>query len=156
MLRKLLACAAVVLGVSALAVPAASAAVRPKVLLRPAPRVKPHLILPPRITRPVPLPYKDVTDTLSTAFTIAEPTYIYAHVTTTGRPGFVTFRENIYCEGILRESGDLPSLTGRNATPAEYVLPPVNNRGFGCTASITAVVTGEAMGTVQLWWTAAR
>ena len=102
-----------------------------------------------------PPPPVTVTDNLSV--TAYEPTDLYAHVTTSGRAGSVVLSENIYCHGILQESGDLPSTTGRYTTPAEFAVTPVplenggtTAPGDACTVDLSAVTTGQDMGTVRL------
>ena len=112
-----------------------------------------RITLPHALKRLVPLAPGTVKVTQSLDFTAAEPADIYAHVTTTGLPGLVTVSEHIYCEGILQEDGDLPSVTGSNVTPAEYAVTPVFNGGVGCTVDITAVTVGQDMGTVSLFTT---
>ena len=112
-----------------------------------------RIALPRALKRLVPLAAGTVKVTQSLDFTAAEPADIYAHVTTTGLPGSVTVSEHIYCEGILQEDGDLPSITGIYVTPAEFAVTPVFNGGVGCTVDITAVTVGQDMGTVSLFTT---
>jgi len=105
--------------------------------------------VPPPIAHPAP-PGGDVTVTNALSFTAAEPTDLYAHVTTTGLAGAVVMSENIYCGGILQESGDLPSTTGGYTTPLEFAVTPVLEGGQGCTVDLSAVTTGQDMGIVYL------
>ena len=132
---------------AALFIPAGLAQASPVVKL---PHGYHRITLPHPAKKLVPLVAGTVKVTQSLSFVAAEPADIYAHVTTTGLPGLVTMSENIYCEGILQESGELPSVTGSNVTPAEYAVTPVFNGGVGCTVDITAVTVGQDMGTVYL------
>jgi len=158
-IKKFAIAAVIALSISALATGTASAAVNsPPQHDSHAKTVKKIIIikrpvLPLPLFRPAPPTLNGATVTQSISFIAAEPSDLYAHVTTSELPGLVTLSENIYCNGILQESGDLPSLNGYNTTPAEYAITPVYNNGLGCTVDVTAVTVGEDMGTVSLSWT---
>jgi hypothetical protein len=156
-IKKLLIIAAVMIGGVAVTTTTANATVISPVHHKPPVKIVPVIVkrpvLPPPLLRPAPAAPDGATVTQSISFVVAEPSDLYAHVTTTELPGLVALSENIYCNGILQESGQLSSLNGYNTTPAEYAITPVYNNGLGCTVDITAVTVGQDMGTVGLSWT---